>query len=923
MGGGGLCTLAGLLSVEVLMKRQSGVEARWGRFSVLFVGLALLALLLVQEAGAVHRGTLGLSDTPVGTVIGNVATAEYTDANGVTQNAQSNIVETTVAQVFDVNLEAGATKLSPIGVQVSFPHTVTNTGNGPDSYTLTAAENTLNGGAFNFSNIEIYADATCDGIPDNATNLNGAATPVLAPGDTYCFIVVANVPATAIDNDTEDMTVTATSVNSGAATDSNTDVVIVTTDAVINVSKSLDIAQGEEGQIFTYTISYTNSGNGTATLVTITDMVPTGLEYVDASGRWSGTGATVLTDAVDAAQGTPPVTVTYSAAPLTGATLVTAVISEVGPGASGFITFQVQVLSTITTAPTTIFNGGSGADGLGVGGVADDPGEVGVSYNDGSATQTTTTNSVPFDVLLTSAVTGTGDTEISKPQGSVFTFENSFTNGGSGPDTFNVTLGTDTFPAGTGFTLQNSSGSPLLDTNGDGIVDTGVVAAGASVTVLVQVTLPPGATDTGLDYTLSKTATSTGDPISADPSQTVTDILQSIANAVVDLTNSGTVLGNGSTGATVITELSTNPGGSVAFDLRVNNEGPSPDAYAITSSALPAGWTVSFFDVFVNVTTCGGTGVVATNVIPAAGFQQICALVTVPAQQVPGTTNITFTVASPTSGATDSKVDAVKVNEVREIQLISNQGSSISPGAVVSYVHTLSNNGNITETNINITTADSLTANGWTSLVYLDGDSNGDGIVDALPDGDPSNDTLIASGSVVLVPIDVAAYSSVFLIVQVSAPFSAAPPDVDTTDITATATLVSVAPIPPAVSNTDTSTVTAGTVTLKKQQVLDVGCNGGETAFTSLPILSGAVPDACILYKIVATNAGNLPVTGLTVTDTVLVNTSYETSCGVAATTSGSITAPADEATSGTIVATIGTLNASATATVTFCLQID
>jgi len=915
MGKAGVLALAGLLNVEVLMKRQSGVGTRWSRFSVLFVGLALLALLLVQEAQAVHRLELGVSDTPVGTVIGNVATAEYTDANGVTQNAQSNIVETTVAQVFDVNLEASATKLSPIGVQVSFPHTVTNTGNGPDSYTLTAVETSAGSGAFDFSNIEIYADATCDGIPDNAVNLNGAATPVLAPGDTYCFIVVANVPATALDGQTEDMTVTATSVSSGTATDSNDDDVIVTTDAVINVSKSLDIAQGEEGQPFTYTINYTNNGNGTATLVTITDMVPTGLEYVDASGRWSGTGATVLTDIVDGAQGTLPATVTYSASPLTGATLVTAVISEVGSGASGFITFQVTVRSDITTAPTTIFNGGSGADGLGVGGVADDPGEVGVSYNDGSATQTTTTNSVPFDVLLTSAVSDTGDVTVpSTPQGSVFTFSNVFTNNGSGPDTFNVTLGADTFPAGTGFALQDVNGVGLLDTNDDGIVDTGVVAANASVTVLVQVTLPPDAT--GGPYSLSKTATSTGDPSPA--SETILDTLTTIAAAVVDLTNTTTGIGAPGDGAgtgTPITISSTNPGGSVAFDLRVNNEGPSPDAYAITvtlPSPLPAGWTVSFFDGAVGVTTCGGTQVVATNVIPVSGSQQICALVTVPAQQVPGNTDFTFKVTSPTSGATDSKVDRVTVNQVREIQLSTNQGSSISPGTVVQYVHTLSNNGNIAET-INIATVDSLSVDGWTSLVYLD--VNNDGNIT------PGTDTLLVGAAA---NINVPAYSSVFLLVQVAAPFSAAPPDVNTTDITATPTAVGLA----SVSNTDTTTVTAGTVTLEKQQGLSLNCDAdtadpGDVAFTSLPILVGAVPDACILYKIVATNVGNLPVTGLTVTDLVLVNTSYETSCGAASTTSGSITAPADEATSGAIVATIGTLNASATATVTFCLQID
>jgi uncharacterized repeat protein (TIGR01451 family) len=913
----------------------------------LFLVFALFSLLLVREARAVHRGAAGDSDTPVDTEITNKAIAEYTDANGVTQTAESNPVVTTVAQVFDVDLGTSATELSPIGVQVTFPHTVTNTGNGPDSYTLTAVEDETSddatassGDDFDFSNVEIYADSTCDGVPDNAISIT--TTPVLAPGQVFCFIVAANVPGTALDGQIEGMTITATSVSSGTATDTNTDLVEVTTDAVIDVLKSLDIAEGEEGQIFTYTISYTNKGNATATGVTISDLIPSGLEYVDGSGRWSASGATPLGDpaaGVDQTVGATTMTYSASAAPLTGATLVTAIVSEVGPGASGFITFQVQVLSTITNAPAPILNGGS--DDLVS--PANEDGEVVVSYNDGTTTQETTTNVVLFEVLLTSDVDGTGDTQASTPQGSVFTFENVFTNNGSGPDTFNITItsGVSTFPVGTTFAFQDSSGNPLLDTNSpaDGIVDTGEVAAGASVTVVVVVTLPTGAT--GGPFTFGKTATSTGDPDSADPSQMVTDMLTLITAAVVDVTNTdpGSIAtleqGDGSGTTAIITTLSTDPGGSVTFEIFVNNESVASDVYDLTHTALPAGWSLTFFAATVGVDTggisdCGNTPVPGTDPIPAGSFQKICAEVTVTGEEVPGNTDITFTATSPTTGASDFKVDRVTVNEVREIQLSANQGSTVSPNGSVSYIHTLSSNGNVTETNINISTVDSLSADGWTSSVYLDGDSNGDGVVDAAPDGDPSNDTLISSAGVVLVPIDVAAYSSVFLIVQVSAPLSAAVPDVDVTTITATATLVSTAPTPPAVNNTDTTTVTAGSVTLEKTQGLDIDCDGGtvdanEIALTPLPINTAfSAPDTCILYRIVATNVGNLPVTGLTVTDSVLTNTSYETSCGAAATTVGTITTvPADEATSGDIVATIGTLAASAQATVTFCLQID
>lgn len=175
------------------------------------------------------------------------------------------------------------------------------------------------------------------------------------------------------------------------------------------------------------------------------------------------------------------------------------------------------------------------------------------------------------------------------------------------------------------------------------------------------------------------------------------------------------------------------------------------------------------------------------------------------------------------------------------------------------------------------------------------------------------------------------AYSSVLLIVQVSAPLSASVPDVNVTTITATPAVG----IPP-VSNTDTTTVTSGSVTLKKKQGLDINCNGdtddpNEIALTPSPIDTAfTVPDVCLLYEIVVTNVGNLPVTGLTIRDSVLTNTSYEHDCGAnpsltesATTTAGTFTEPLDEALSGNIVFNIGTLAASAQATVTFCLQIN
>ena len=85
--------------------------------------------------------------------------------------------------------------------------------------------------------------------------------------------------------------------------------------------------------------------------------------------------------------------------------------------------------------------------------------------------------------------------------------DNVLTNLGDAPDTFDVTLSGSTFPQGTTIALFKPDGvTPLADTDGDGIPDTGPVPPGASVNIVVKVTIPetaaPGA------YKVTKTARS-------------------------------------------------------------------------------------------------------------------------------------------------------------------------------------------------------------------------------------------------------------------------------------------------------------------------------------------------------------------------------------------------------------------------------
>ena len=102
--------------------------------------------------------------------IGNTASASYTDASAVNRTATSNTVQTIVQQVGSFTLTANNNKIVAPGGQVVYSHTLTNTGNGSDTYTLSTAQ-TVNGAGdqFDLAGFTIYADADGNGVADNAT----------------------------------------------------------------------------------------------------------------------------------------------------------------------------------------------------------------------------------------------------------------------------------------------------------------------------------------------------------------------------------------------------------------------------------------------------------------------------------------------------------------------------------------------------------------------------------------------------------------------------------------------------------------------------------------------------------------------------------------------------------------------------------
>jgi trimeric autotransporter adhesin len=859
-------------------------------------GLALVASLLGTPLTA-HAATTA---PPAGTAIGNQASATYTDASNTTRTVTSNIVVAIVQQVSSLTLAQNAARTVSVGSQVTYPLTLTNTGNGPDSFPLSFTQS----GAFNFTSVQFFADANGDGIPDNTTPITN--TGALAQDGVFRFVAVGTVPNTAVSGNVNALVVTAISAFNAANSASVTETTTVTANAVVSVTKAMSNAAGLPGSgPHTVTLTYNNSGNTAASAVVLRDALPAGMVYVPGSGRWSATGATVLTDASNGdAQGSGP-TITYDYG-VTVAGQVTATISSVAPGQSGTLTFQVTIPAYNTATATGQLAG-----------VVNNTASY--SYNDGAANVgPVNSNSFAFTVTPVAAVTITGQTVASAAQGNTVVFTNVVRNNGNATDSFDMAVLSNSFPAGTSIVMYQADGvTPLLDTNGNNIVDTGPIAPGATYNVVLRVSLPTGAS--GGPFSLTKSATS-----KLDPSKTAstTDTLTSITASTMDLTNNAAVGGGGVLGvgagpeALAVVSNATNPGTTTRFTLYVNNSSAVADTYDLAAStvanfaslSLPAGWTVVFRDA-------SGAVVTTSGIVNAGANKLIYADVSVPANY-PATVSpgqaMYFRALSPTSGAVDRIFDAVVVNTVRNVQITPDHTGQVFAGSSVVYSHLLTNNGNVTENaGSAITLTLATTAPGFSAVVYRDANNNG--VIDA---SDPVINSAADLGAI-------APNATVRLLVRVSAAPGAALGITDTTQLTATTSgLINAVAAPAVVFVTDSTTVISGNLVLLKEQALDANCDGvPDTAYANTNLSVGATPGACLRYRITVTNVGTATALNVVISDSTPTGTTYHATVPVAA-SQGPATAPVAGGT-GSLTATVGTLAPGAAATLSFGVRIN
>jgi uncharacterized repeat protein (TIGR01451 family) len=867
-----------------------------------WVGVIAAVLLSVP----VISGT-ALALTPAGTVIGNQATATYQDSVGNQFTAQSNLFSVTVSQVAGLSLTPSAqSRASAPGNQVQFPHTVKNTGNASDTFTL----GTATGGVVTLTSVAVIRDDNGDGMvnPGEPT----ITSVVLAMDQSQMVVVRGIIPTTATNGQAGTITLTATSAFNAAVTSSSTDTADVVTKAVISISKSVSALSVNPNGTLDYTINYTNVGIASTSGIAVTLNGSPATRHVVRDALPANTTFNIFLGVPTPAGGEQVFHVsgvvdpdTYKTTLGVGETadavayLFTTALTG---GQSGVFSFRVNVaasaqVQTISNTAVMKFN-----DSL-------------AATSQSSNTTTTSVNFVAAVVIRdTDATIDDIQPVTSGGAGSTMVFTNQVENTANGADRFNITVANVSFPAGTTFALFAADGtSPLLDTNSDGIPDTGLMNASATLNVIMKATLPANATNAGAPFNATVTAKSVANSGISDP---VTDRLLEIVFAKVDLTNTSALVagaplepgeGPGPEGSAVLS-VTGDPGATVNIDLHVNNTGPNPDTFELQFSNVGAGFapgvlpsSITAIQFFMGDGSGNPTGapITSTGQIGAAGNKEIIAKVTVSSSATGGAIiSLFFRGISASSGAVDIIFDQLTVNTIRGITLQQNQTGQTSPGSATTYSHVLKNIGNVTEPSITLAAVNSQSALGFLTTIYLD--NNGDGLINGA-------DAVITSVD------SLAAGASANLIIRVAAPSSSANGMIDTMTLTATPTgTVGGVAAPSAKSNTDVTTTVTGQI---------------ELTLAASP--SGTQPPATVVtYTVTYLNVGAAAVSSLVVTDAIPVNTTY---VGGSLRLGSTVLSDAADADAGTLISgtkgsvqfSIGTIASGATGTVSFQVTID
>ncbi|MEL7669642.1 hypothetical protein [Methanobacterium sp.] len=543
---------------------------------------------------------LQLTVTPTASLAGMNVTKNATLIN---TNQTTNVTVSIPAAVSNVTITKTASNSLP-NVGQQFSYTVTATNNGPGTANNVQVTDVIPAG------LTFNSYTASQGTYNSATGIWTVGT--LASGASA--VLQLFVTPTAAASGTTIVNTASTSGQNASAT------VVVPTTPVSNVTltKTASNLTPAVGQQFSYTVTATNNGPGTANNVQVTDVIPAGLTF----------------NSYTASQGT------YNSA--TG-------IWTVGTLASGAsAVLQLFVTPTAAAAGTSIVN------------TATSPGQI-----------ATATVVVPVTPVSNVTLTKTAS-NLAPAVGQQFSYTVTATN--NGPGTANNVQVTDVIPAG--LTFNSYTASQGTYNSATGIWTVGTLASGASAVLQLFVTPTAAAAGTSI----VNTATSPGQIATA----TVVVPVTPVSNVTLNKTASN---------------LTPTVGQQFSYTVTATNNGPGTANNVQVTDVIPAGLTFNSYTASQG-TYNSATGIWTVGTL-ASGASAVLQLFVTPTASVAGTTVIN-TATSP--GQIVNAPVVVSTTPVSNVTL-TKTASNLTPtvGQQFSYTITVKNNGSGTANNVQVT----------------------------------------------------------------------------------------------------------------------------------------------------------------------------------------------------------------------------
>ena len=310
---------------------------------------------------------------------------------------------------------------------------------------------------------------------------------------------------------------------------------------------------------------------------------------------------------------------------------------------------------------------------------------------------------------LTESISIVSDSEATVKPGDTAVFSHVVTNNGNAPTV--VELGAVSLQ-GWSATFWDSTGTSLLtDTNGNGSVDTGAIAPGATLRIKVKVEIP------------ASTPTQTNDEVTVTASSASNS---SITDNVLDRIYAGFVVSFKKD-----QEKTASPGVTVPYYRQVILNLTDSAITIDVSAVSDHGWSVEVRED-TNCDDSPDTGPITEVNVPAGASTCLITYVSVPGSAAWGTTDVTTTTV--TFGSPTIEIPVYSTTHVDDIfTLEPDLDGSQGAGETILYEHTISNNQGVAD----VFDIAASSSEGWqVALLESDGvtpltDSDGDAIPDS------------------------------------------------------------------------------------------------------------------------------------------------------------------------------------------------